>query len=98
MSPKNNFNKNLLKGIIIEFYPKNYKSEFEGSNIEWKSKYIIPKRLNMDEIKYNDFLLKMFDEYKILYPEIYKDYYFNKIIYVLRLKSGQLVASRFMHC
>ena len=74
-------NKNLLKGIIIEFYPKNYKSEFEGSNIEWKSKYIIPKRLNMDEIKYNDFLLKMFDEYKILYPEIYKDYYFNKIIY-----------------
>jgi len=71
----------LKKGIILEFYPKNFTPEFEGDLPEWKSKYIIPKRLDMDDSQYNTWFIKMLDEYKELYPEISKDYYFHRIIY-----------------
>jgi len=71
----------LKKGIILEFYPKNFQPEFPEDNIEWKSKYIIPKRLDMNIDQYNSWILNTLDEYKILYPEIDKNYYFNKIIY-----------------
>ncbi len=71
----------LKKGIILEFYPKVHKPEFEGDLAEWKSKYIIPKRLDMDETQYNDWVMEMMDKYKELYPEIAKDYYFYRIIY-----------------
>ena len=68
-------NNKLRKGIILEYYPKNFKPEFEGDNIEWKSKYVYPKRLDMDSDQYNEWILKMIDETKI------EDFYFNKIIY-----------------
>jgi putative phage-type endonuclease len=74
-------NNTLKKGLILEFYPKNFKPEFEGDNIEWKSKYIMPSRLDMNINQYNDFILKTFEDYKNLYPEIYENYTFNKIIY-----------------
>jgi putative phage-type endonuclease len=71
----------LKKGIILEFYPKNFIPEFEGDLPEWKSKYIIPKRLDMDSEQYNTWTIKMLDEYKELYSDISKDYYFYRIIY-----------------
>jgi putative phage-type endonuclease len=71
----------LNKGIIIEFYPKIFKPEFDGDNIRWKSKYIYPKRMDMDTMQYDMWVLKIMNEYKTLYPEIDKDYYFNNIIY-----------------
>ncbi len=71
----------LKKGIILEFYPKNFIPEFEGDLAEWKSKYIIPKRLDMNESQYDLWTIKMFDQYKTLYPDIAKDYYFYRIIY-----------------
>jgi putative phage-type endonuclease len=71
----------LKKGIFLEFYPKNFEPEFEGDLAEWKSKYIIPKRLDMDETQYNNWIIKTLDQYKTLYPEIVKDYYFYRIIY-----------------
>ncbi len=71
----------LKKGIILEFYPKNFKPEFDGDLAEWKSKYIIPKRLDLDEAQYEAWTLEMLDKYKELYPDIAKDYYFYRIIY-----------------
>ena len=71
----------LKKGIILEFFPRNFIPEFEGDNIEWKSKYIIPKRLDMDDTLYEAWVIKTLDGFKELYPEIHKDYVFNKIIY-----------------
>ena len=68
-------NNKIKKGVILEYYPKNFKPEFDDDNIEWKSKYIYPKRLDMDESQYNDWILKMINDTKIT------DYYFNKIIY-----------------
>jgi putative phage-type endonuclease len=68
-------NNRLKKGIILEYYPKTFKPEFEGDNIEWKSKYIYPKRLDMNNIEYNEWIIKIIDETKI------EGYNFNKIIY-----------------
>jgi len=76
-----NVDDRLKKGIILEFYPKNFIPEFEGDLAEWKSKYIIPKRLDMDTDQYNTWTIKTLDEYKDTYPDISKDYYFYRIIY-----------------
>jgi len=81
----------LKKGIILEFYPKVFTPQFDGDLAEWKSKYIIPKRLDMDESQYNNWVLKMLDQYKTLYPDIHKDYYFYRIIY-WKLESSHNVA------
>ncbi len=81
----------LKKGIILEFYPKNFVPEFEGDLAEWKSKYIIPKRLDMDESQYDKWTIKMLDQYKTLYPDIAKDYYFYRIIY-WKLESSHNVS------
>jgi len=81
----------LKKGIILEFYPKVFTPQFDGDLAEWKSKYIIPKRLDMDEAQYNNWVLKMLDQYKTLYPDIHKDYYFYRIIY-WKLESSHNVA------
>ena len=71
----------LKKGIILEFYPKQFTPEFDGDNPEWKSKYIIPKRLDMDETQYEAWVLESLDTFKETYPDINKDYYFYRIIY-----------------
>jgi hypothetical protein len=70
----------LKKGLFLEFFPKKFTPEDENDNIEWKSKYIMPKRLDMDEQEYNDWIINTLDSYSTTHPEIYKDYTFNKII------------------
>jgi putative phage-type endonuclease len=74
-------NPELKKGIILEFYPKVFIPQFDGDIIEWKSKYIYPKSLDMTTSQYDEWVLTMLEDYKSLYPDIAKDYYFNKIIY-----------------
>ena len=71
----------LKKGCILEFYPKKFTPEFDGDMIEWKSKYIYAKRMDMDESQYDQWVMKILNEYKESYPSIYSDYHFNKIIY-----------------
>jgi putative phage-type endonuclease len=86
-----NVDNKLKKGIILEFYPKSFIPEFEGDLAEWKSKYIMPKRLDMDESQYDTWTVKMLDQYTKLYPDICKDYYFYRIIY-WKLESSHNVA------
>jgi hypothetical protein len=77
-----NVNPKIKKGIILEFYPKNFKPDPDyDDNIEWKSKYIFPKRLDLSEIDYDDWVINMIDKYKYEYPDIHENYYFHKIIY-----------------
>jgi putative phage-type endonuclease len=71
----------LKKGLFLEFYPKKFKPEFEGDNIKWKSKYVMPDRLDMNENEYDNWSQQMLNDYKKLYPDIHKNYNFNKIIY-----------------
>ena len=87
-------NDKLKKGIILEFYPKNFKPEFDKDIIKWKSKYIYPKRLDLSIEQYNNWILKILDEYYNLYPDIHKNYYFNKIIYWKLEKSHNVSIPR----
>ena len=76
-----NINNKLKKGLFLEFYPKDFTPEFDGDLPEWKSKYIMPRRLDMSEHEYDLWLIKMMDEFKILYPDIHNNYYFYRIVY-----------------
>ena len=71
----------LKKGAIIEFLPKVFNPEFEGDKHVWKSKYIYPKRLDMNEEQYDNWVMHTMANLNELYPDIVKDYYFHKIIY-----------------
>ena len=78
---KVDINPKLKKGMILEFYPKVFNPIDDDDKIEWKSKFIIPKSLDLSVDQYNDWVLTNIDQYKNLYPELAKDYYFNRIIY-----------------
>ena len=73
--------KNIKKGAILEFYPKNFQEEFIGDKIEWKSKHIYPTRLDMSIEEYNEFILNTLDTYKTTNKDIYDNYIFNRVIY-----------------
>jgi putative phage-type endonuclease len=90
-SEKINVDNKLKKGVILEFYPKNFIPEFDGDLAEWKSKYIIPKRLDMNESQYDNWIIKTMDQYKTQYPEISANYYFYRIIY-WKLESSHNVS------
>ena len=71
----------LKKGIILQFYPFDFKPSFEGDKIEWKSKFIYPPRIDMDEKQYDDWVLYTMNNLSEKYPDIVKTSYFHKIIY-----------------
>lgn len=71
----------LKKGIIIQFYPNDFKPQFEGDKIEWKSKFIYPPRIDMDEKEYDTWFINTMDTLSEKYPDIAKTCYFYKIIY-----------------
>ena len=87
-------NPKLKKGIILEFYPKIYKPEFDGDKIRWKSKYIMPKSLDLSTSQYDEWVLYTLENYNTLYPDIAKDYYFNKIVYWKLEVSHNVTISR----
>jgi putative phage-type endonuclease len=74
-----NVDKKLKKGLFLEFYPKNFIPEDDDDKIEWKGKYIMPKRLDMNEQEYDTWLLDNINNWHINFPN--NDYYFHKIIY-----------------
>jgi putative phage-type endonuclease len=80
----------IRKGLFLEFFPKSFTPIDMDDNIEWKGKYIMPKRLDMDEGDYDNWVVRTLDNYKTTHPELYKDYYFNKIIY-WKLKNSHNV-------
>jgi putative phage-type endonuclease len=69
----------LKKGILIKYLPKVWTPEpdYKEDNIHWKSKFIYPDNLLMDENEYDSWLTKTMSED---HPEL-SDYYFDKIIY-----------------
>ena len=93
-SEKMQIDNKLKKGMILEFFPKEFEPAFEGDQREWKSKYIIPKRLDLNEQEYDTWLVDMMNQYKELYPDIDKNYYFNKVIYWKLVSSHNLEIKR----
>lgn len=71
----------IKKGILFQFYPKEFKPQFDGDNIEWKSKFIYPPRLDMTTQQYDEFIAKTMSELNTKHKELVEEYYFHKIIY-----------------
>ena len=71
----------IKKGMLLQFYPFKFEPEFDGDQKEWKSKFIYPPRLDMNEHEYNNWFVKTMDTIREKEPELIKDYYFHKVIY-----------------
>lgn len=71
----------IKKGVLLQFYPKKWTPEFDGDEIEWKSKFIYPPRLDMDNIQYDQWMAKTLSNLNKTHPEIMNECYFHKVIY-----------------
>ena len=71
----------IKKGVLLQFYPKKWEPEFDGDEIEWKSKFIYPNRLDMNNIQYDQWMVQTLSNLNKTHPDIMKDCYFHKIIY-----------------
>jgi len=69
------------KGLILKFLPKIFIPEFDQDNIEWKSKFLYPSRLDMNEFEYDNWVINTLDNWMIKYKELAKTHYYEKIIY-----------------
>jgi putative phage-type endonuclease len=72
---------NIKKGVLLQFYPKDFKPEFPDDNIEWKSKFIYPPRLDITSIQHDEWIAKVMSTLNKEHKELVKDFYFHKIIY-----------------
>jgi hypothetical protein len=71
----------IKKGMLIKFLPKVWNPEFDGDNIEWKSKFIYPTNLLMNEKEYDSWCLYNLENWQELYPDIASTHYYEKIVY-----------------
>ena len=71
----------IKKGVLIQFFPKKFEPQFAEDNIEWKSKFIYPPRLDMTSQQYDEWISKTMSELNTKYTDIVNDNYFHKIIY-----------------
>jgi hypothetical protein len=69
----------IKKGILIKYLPKVWKPEqgYKEDTIEWKSKFIYPENLLMNEQEYDTWVTVTLSKNQ---TEL-KDFYFDKIIY-----------------
>lgn len=84
----------IQKGCILQFLPKKFEPEFDGDLHVWKSKYIYPHTLMLDNDDYDKWVLDNISNFKELYPELNKDYYFDRVIYWKMKKSHNVVIAR----
>jgi hypothetical protein len=84
----------IKKGIILKFLPKNFEPEFDGDSIEWKSTFIYPPKLNLNENEYDDWVIHILSNWKELYKEIADKYYFDKIVYWKLESSHNVIIER----
>jgi putative phage-type endonuclease len=71
----------MSKGYLLQFLPKIYEPKFDGDKHHYKSFYIYPPRLNMNEMQYNEWVLTNISNWKTNYPEIADTFYFDKVLY-----------------
>jgi len=71
----------IKKGVILKFLPKSWTPEFDGDSVEWKSKFIYPTNLLMDEHEYDSWIANILSNWQINYSDIAETHYFEKIVY-----------------
>lgn len=87
------YNKNIIKGCILQFLPK-HKLDNIDDKIEWYAKYVYPVDVTMTTEEYTQWRDTIIKNYIELYPEIAKDYYFDKIIYWKLNKAHNILVTR----
>lgn len=71
----------IKKGVILKFLPKVWSPEFENDSIEWKSKFIYPTNLLMNENEYDIWIASTLSDWQNNYSDIAETHYFEKIVY-----------------
>jgi putative phage-type endonuclease len=73
---------NIIKrGCILKFLPKVWVPEFDGDNMTWKSKFVYPSRLDMNELEYDNWIVSELENWMVKYPSIAETHYFEQIVY-----------------
>jgi len=71
----------IKKGILLKFLPKIWIPEFDGDSIEWKSKFLYPSNLLMDENDYDAWIANILSNWFVTNPDVAETHYFEKIVY-----------------
>lgn len=72
--------KRITKGLLLQFLPKKHQLE-KYEKMEWYGKYIYPPKLTFTEDEYLEWAKDMSENYRKYYPELDKDYYFDKVLF-----------------
>lgn len=73
--------KRIKKGVILKFLPKIWTPEFDGDLIDWKSKFIYPSNLLMNEVEYDSWIASTLSDWQKKYPDIAETHTYEKVIY-----------------
>jgi putative phage-type endonuclease len=84
----------IKKGIILKFLPKVWTPEFNGDSIEWKSKFIYPSNLLMNEEEYDDWTMNILSNWMNNFSDIAETHYFEKIVYWKLEESHNVTINR----
>ena len=71
----------IKKGVIIKFLPKVWTPESDNDLMEWKSKFIYPTNLLMNESEYDAWIANTLTDWQTNYQDIAETHYFEKIVY-----------------
>ena len=74
-------NVRLTKGCIIQLMPIDKSNAPLGDKQEWYAKYIYPSNLLMTDKEYIEWIEYMEKNWKTIYPQYVKDYYYDKVLY-----------------
>ena len=84
----------IKKGIILKFLPKVFVPEFKDDSAEWKSKFIYPLRLDIDEKEYDEWVINKLSNWQVDYPDIAETHYYEKMVYWKLESSHNVVVER----
>jgi len=71
----------IKKGCIIEFIPKDKSKIPEKDEIIWYAKYIYPSNILINAEEYDEWIKYQLENVEKLYPEIYKNYEYSRVVY-----------------
>lgn len=84
----------LKKGVILKFLPKQWVAEFDGDSIEWKSKFIYPSNLLMDENENDIWVASTLSDWQITHADIAETHYYEKVVYWKLALSHNIIIER----
>jgi putative phage-type endonuclease len=84
----------LKKGVILKLLPKQWIAEFDGDLIDWKSKFIYPSNLLMDENENDSWIASTLSDWQNTYSDIAETHYYEKVVYWKLELSHNIIIDR----